>query len=163
MLRLAQRLGPANGIHVLTTRFLGPRWGEGIGLHRDKTLLIRREPHNGGFFTCPTLRIEQEVAEYIRRGSDGSRLGTVHDLEPVKNKWWSVRDVDVPPFLANLLERHLDANRGTPGARVRADGAQVPWYQGVSRALTSTQHPLCTRGDWAAWRRCSTVPCTFSG
>ncbi|WP_275462113.1 hypothetical protein [Streptomyces noursei] len=108
VLRLAQRLGPANGLHVLTTSFLGQRWGEGIGLHRDKALLTRREPHNGGFFTCPTLRIEQEVAEYIRRGSDGSRLGTVHDLEPVKNKW-SVRDVDVPPFLADLLERHLDA------------------------------------------------------
>ncbi|WP_030024860.1 hypothetical protein [Streptomyces monomycini] len=107
VLQVAERLGPANGLHLITAAFLGPRWGEGIALHRDNTLLTRREPYDGGTFECPIIRINQEVAEYIRRGPDGSRQGAVHQLEPVKNRW-SVRDIDVPPFLAQLLRLHLD-------------------------------------------------------
>ncbi|MCZ1006392.1 hypothetical protein [Streptomyces lydicus] len=106
VLQVARRLGPVNGLLPLTTAFLGPRWGEGIGLHRTKTLLQRREPYNGGWFECPILRIDVEVAEYVRRGPDGSKQGVVRQLEPPKNKW-SVRDIDVPPFLADLLARHL--------------------------------------------------------
>lgn len=109
VLQLARRVGPRDGLHILTTAFTGMRWGEGIGLHRDRTLLERREQHNGGLFTCPILRITEEVAEYQKRDPEtGKKLGMFLDLEPVKTAE-SKRDIDVPPFLAELLKDHLDS------------------------------------------------------
>lgn len=110
VLRLADRLGPANGLHVLTTAFTGLRWGEVTGLHRDNTLLTRRQAHDGGFFECPIIRVHPDVgelAEYEERDDDGKKLGTVLRIEPPKNRP-SVRDIDLPPFLARLLRYHLD-------------------------------------------------------
>lgn len=104
---VAERLGPARGIHVLTTAFTGIRWGEGLGLHRDRTLLERRQPWNAGEFVCPVLRITEEYAEYQARDADGTKRGYILQLEPTKNDG-STRDVDVPPFLARLLRYHLD-------------------------------------------------------
>ncbi|MFE6903850.1 hypothetical protein ACFVFJ_44715 [Streptomyces sp. NPDC057717] len=103
---LAERLGPARGIHVLTTAFSGLRWGEGLGLHRDNALLTRRQPWGAGQFVCPVLRVVEEYAEYQERDEDGSKKGYVIQLEPTKNDG-STRDVDVPPFLARLLGHHL--------------------------------------------------------
>ena len=107
VLQVAQRLGPAKGLHVLTTAFTGLRWGEGIGLHRDQVLLTRRQAWDGGWFECPVIRVVQEVAEYEERDADGTKLGTVLKLEPPKTEE-SERDIDVPPFLARLLRYHLD-------------------------------------------------------
>ena len=104
---VAERLGPARGIHVLTTAFTGLRWGEGLGLHRNNTLLERREPWGAGEFVCPILRVAEEYAEYQERDADGTKKGYVLRLEPTKNDG-STRDTDVPPFLALLLRYHLD-------------------------------------------------------
>ncbi|MFJ2259526.1 hypothetical protein ACIOKD_14490 [Streptomyces sp. NPDC087844] len=123
---LAERLGPAIGVHVLTTAFAGPRWGEGLGLHRDNTLLIRRQPWGAGEFVCPILRIAEEYAEYQERDEHGNKKGYVIQLEPTKNDG-STRDVDVPPFLALLLRYHLD---DWPHARIFCTPSGVPWRRG---------------------------------
>jgi hypothetical protein len=114
VLQLARRVGPLDGMHILTTAFLGPRWGEGAALTRDSRGR-RTEPWGNGHFTCPTLQIRQEVAEYQTRTPDGKK-GPMHfDLEPVKNDG-SLRDIDVPPFLDALLDEHekrLPSHRNT--------------------------------------------------
>lgn len=105
---VAQRLGPARGLHVIATAFTGMRWGEGTGLHRDDALLMRRQPWGAGVFECPILRIHQELAEYaIRDEATGEKRGEFFGIEPTKNDG-STRDIDVPPFLATLLRYHLD-------------------------------------------------------
>jgi hypothetical protein len=105
VLQLARRVGPLDGMHILTTAFLGPRWGEGAALKRGSRG-ERREAHGNGVFTCPTLRIRQEVAEYQTRDPETGRKGPMHfDLEPVKNDG-SLRDIDVPTFLDALLDEH---------------------------------------------------------
>ncbi|HKW93140.1 MAG TPA: hypothetical protein VJX92_14685 [Methylomirabilota bacterium] len=123
---VAERLGPAKGIHVLTTGFLGPRWGEGLGLHRDNVLLTRRQPWGAGVFECPIIRIKEEFAEYQERDENGKKLGYVVRLEPTKNDG-STRDVDVPPFLALLLQYHL---ADWPRARVFSTASGTPWRRG---------------------------------
>ncbi|MCP3758174.1 hypothetical protein [Streptomyces sp. TBY4] len=110
VLRVADRMGPVNGLHVLTTAFTGLGWGEGAALHRDNTLLRRRQAHDGGWFECPVIRVDSQVgtlAEYTRRGPEGERLGGVLQLEPPKNDEARPRDIDIPPFLEQLLRYHL--------------------------------------------------------
>ncbi|SFT31787.1 hypothetical protein [Streptomyces sp. ok210] len=110
VLQLAERLGPAIGLHVLTTAFTGLGWGEGAALHRDNVLRSRRQPYDGGWFECPVIRVDPDVgelAEYSARDEDGSKTGLVLKLEPPKNGN-RARDIDVPPFLALLLRRHLN-------------------------------------------------------
>lgn len=121
-----ERLGPARGIHVLTTAFTGLRWGEGLGLHRDRTLLERRQPWGNSEFVCPILRITEEYAEYQERGPDGTKKGYLLQLEPTKNDG-STRDVDVPPFLALLLGYHLD---DWSGERPFSTTSGKPWRRG---------------------------------
>lgn len=109
VVRVADRLGPVNGLHVLTTAFTGLGWGESAALHRDNVLRTRQQLHDGGIFACPVIRVDPEVgelAEYVARNDEGKRIGLVHQLEPPKNEN-RARDVDVPPFLALLLGYHL--------------------------------------------------------
>ncbi|MFF1961029.1 hypothetical protein ACFVWX_29145 [Streptomyces sp. NPDC058220] len=110
VLRVADRMGPVNGLHVLTTAFTGLGWGESAGLHRRNTLLRRRQAYDGSFFECPTIRVDSEdgsLAEYVKRGPNGERLGGVLQLEPPKNDEARPRDIDIPPFLELLLRYHL--------------------------------------------------------
>lgn len=109
VLKVARRMGPANGLHVITTAFTGLRWGESTGLHRRNTLLTRRQAYDGGFFECPVIRVEAEegeLAEYSVREEGVKKKRRIQQLEPPKNAT-SVRDIDVPPFLAALLQKHL--------------------------------------------------------
>ncbi|MFF5778102.1 hypothetical protein ACFY7Y_14275 [Streptomyces virginiae] len=109
VLRMARRLGPAVGLHVLTTAFTGLGWGESTGLHRDNVLRTRRQAHDGNWFECPIIRVDPDVgelAEYEGRDEDGKKTGLVLQLEPPKNGN-RARDIDVPPFLADLLRQHL--------------------------------------------------------
>jgi len=108
VLQLARRMGPVNGLMVLSTAFLGFRFEEAVGLHRRNTLLRRRQTHDGEAFECPVVRVDGEVgalAEYFVFDEDGKR-GIFRGLEPPKTEK-SARDIDVPPFLAELLEKHL--------------------------------------------------------
>ena len=109
VLQLARRLGPAYGLHVLTTAFTGLRWEELAGLHRDNALLERRQRHDGGVFSCPVLRVHKEtgvLAEYYKRDEEGRRR-IFRGLEPPKNET-SARDIDLPPFLAEAVRSHLE-------------------------------------------------------
>lgn len=108
VLQLARRLGPTYGLHVLTVAFTGLRWEELVGLHRNNALLERRQRFEGGVFSCPIIRVDPDVgvlAEYYKRDEEGKRR-TFRGLEPPKNEK-SARDIDVPPFLAVMLEKHL--------------------------------------------------------
>jgi hypothetical protein len=108
VLQLGRRLGPHYGLHVVTTAWTGLRWEELVGLHRDNALRERRQRHDGAVFRCPVLRVDGEVgalAEYYKRDDEGRRR-TYRALEPPKNPT-SARDVDLPPFLADLLRKHL--------------------------------------------------------
>ncbi|MFF8829265.1 hypothetical protein [Streptomyces sp. NPDC015131] len=110
VLQLAERLGPAVGLHVLTTAFTGLGWGEGAALHRDNVLRVRRQPHDGGWFECPTVQVDPlvgELVEYTGRDEDGNKTGMVLQLEPPKNGK-RARGIDIPPFLAVLLRYHLE-------------------------------------------------------
>ncbi|WP_255951615.1 hypothetical protein [Streptomyces odontomachi] len=100
VLRLARRAGPLDGMHILTTAFTGVRWGESLAL-RPSSLGVRVERD----FTCPTLDVVEEVAEYQKRSPAGERLGMMLDLEPVKTRE-SKRRIDLPVFLAELLEKY---------------------------------------------------------
>ncbi|MEY9937356.1 hypothetical protein [Streptacidiphilus sp. MAP5-3] len=108
VLRGARRAGRRDGMHILTTAFTGMRWGESLGLHRDRVLGERREAWDGGEFVCPILQIREEVAEYQERNPDGKKGPIRVVLEPVKTRE-SNRDIDVPPFLAELLREHLES------------------------------------------------------
>ncbi|MFS4103853.1 hypothetical protein [Streptomyces sp. PD-S100-1] len=108
VLQLGRRLGPVYGLHVITVAWTGLRWEELAGLQRRNTLLERRQKHDGGVFTCPVIRVDEDegvLAEYTVRTEEGKRRA-FRALEPPKNAK-SARDVDVPPFLAQLLEKHL--------------------------------------------------------
>jgi hypothetical protein len=105
VLQLARRVGPLDGMHILTTAFLGPRWGEGCALTRSSRG-ERKEAWNNGYFTCPTFQVRQEVAEYQTRDpATGEKGPMFFGLEPVKNDG-SLRDIDVPNFLDLLLDEH---------------------------------------------------------
>ncbi|WP_327655740.1 hypothetical protein [Streptomyces sp. NBC_00483] len=106
VLQVAERLGPAKGLHVITTAWTGVNWGEGLGLQRANCLRVRRQPWGNGTWQCFVLRIVQEVAEYEQRDEAGRKTGTVQKIEPTKNEW-RTRDLDLPPFLARLWFHHL--------------------------------------------------------
>jgi integrase len=106
VLQVARRAGRLDGMHILTTAFTGVRWGESLAL-RPSSLSERVEPG----YACPTLVVVEEVAEYAKRGPAGEKLGMVLGLEPVKTRE-SRRQIDLPSFLAVLLEEHAAAVRG---------------------------------------------------
>lgn len=112
------------------------RWGEGIGLHRDNTLLWRRQPWGAGEFACPILRVVEEYAEYREREEDGTKGPYVLRLEATKNDG-STRDVDVPPFLARLLRYHL---ADWPHERAFCTSSGRPWRRGN---WSRTFRPAC--------------------
>lgn len=126
VIRIADRLGPDRGIHVLTTAFTGMNWGEGLGLHRDNALLWRRQQWGAGEFACQILRVVEEYAEYQERDEQGRKKGYIIQLEPTKNEW-RTRDIDVPPFLARLLRWHMD---DWPHERLFATDSGKPWRRG---------------------------------
>jgi integrase len=102
VLQLARRVGPLDGLHIITTAFAGVRWGESLAL-RPASLGERSERG----FTCPTLSVTEEVAEYTPRDADGKKLPLFLGLEPVKTAE-SKRSIDLPPFLAELLREHAE-------------------------------------------------------
>lgn len=132
VIQLAERMGPVNGLLILTVAFAGLRYGEAIGLHRDNLVCCREQLWAGGIWTCPVVRIVEEVAEYDEYDkATGKKTGTFHGLEETKNDG-SKRDIDLPPFLARLLAYH------------RADLERA----GRERAFTSSGGALWRRGNW---------------
>jgi integrase len=137
--RIGERLNGVARLMVLTTAWTGLRWGELAGLHRDNCLLLRRDRVDGKTFVRHVIRIDPEVGALHEvefelteeeraawREAEDARIATAvaagksprrrkdpeHRVElylgPPKNGT-SAREVDVPPFLADLLAAHLAA------------------------------------------------------
>lgn len=137
--RLFTRLGGVHGLMVLTDCYLGLRWGELTGLHRDNCLLKRVDRLDGKQFVRHVVRVDpllgalhedefeldeaelaawhaaedERLAECRARGWKANRRRTPKAVVKLyrgvpKNKY-SAREVDVPPFLVSLLERHIEA------------------------------------------------------
>ncbi|MGW0943647.1 hypothetical protein ACWD4O_14025 [Streptomyces sp. NPDC002623] len=137
--RLYQRLGGVQGLMVLTDCYLGLRWGELAGLHKDNFLLKRIDKIDGKPFVRHVIRVDPKVGalhedpieldeegmaawhaaedarlemcrakgwKANRRKPPKNRLEVY--LGPPKNKY-SAREVDVPEFLARLLDQHIEA------------------------------------------------------
>ncbi|PJN24026.1 hypothetical protein [Kitasatospora sp. CB02891] len=107
VIQVAERLGFEDGFQLLSAAFTGVNWGEGLGLESDHLLTREQLDIDGTPWSCPVLRLVQEVAEYEERGPNGEKLGTVLRLEPLKNEH-RIRDVDIPPFLAGLWQHRAE-------------------------------------------------------
>ncbi|MDX2527975.1 hypothetical protein [Streptomyces europaeiscabiei] len=143
VLQMARRLGPVDGLLVLSTAFLGLRVEEVLGLHQRNTLLTRRQQHDNRVFSCPVVRIDKvdgALVEYYKYGDEGKRIKW-RGLEPPKNSQ-SARDVDVPPFLADLLAARLES-WPHPFVFARADGSWWPrgTLTGVIRKVADGWQP----------------------
>jgi integrase len=148
VLQMARRMGPVDGLLVLSMAFLGLRVEEALGLHRRNTLLTRRQQHDDGVFTCPVIRIDADqgaLVEYYKYGDDGRRI-KFRGLEPPKNPQ-SARDIDVPPFLVSLLEERL-ADWPHEFVFARTDGSW--WPRGtllpIIRKVADGRQPAANAG-----------------
>lgn len=136
---LYRRLGGAAGLMVVTAAYTGLRWGELAGLHRSNALLKRADKIDRRPFERTVLRIDpvigslhevefeldedglvawcaaedQRLAECrekgwkVRRRKEPTTVVKLY-LGPPKNRT-SAREVDLPPFLVELWEKHLAA------------------------------------------------------
>lgn len=136
-LQISERLPGVHGLMVLTEAWTGLRWGELTGLHRSNCLLLRRDKLNGKPWMRHVIRIDpkvgalhevevelteeelaawrlaedQRIAKGIAAGRSPRRRKDPENrtelyLGPPKNKT-SAREVDIPPFLADLLAAHM--------------------------------------------------------
>lgn len=135
--RIGERLGGVAGLMVVTTAWTGLRWGELNGLHRDNCLLLREDTLDGKPFPRRVLRIDPRVGALheVEFEVEGERAEAWRERERVRleeaaEKGWkatprkepkgvielylgppknrtSAREVDLPPFLVALWEKHL--------------------------------------------------------
>ncbi|MFE7972949.1 tyrosine-type recombinase/integrase [Streptomyces shenzhenensis] len=153
---LYQRLGGVAGLMVVTAAYTGLRWGELSGLHRSNVLLKRPDKVSGRPFERTVLRIDpvigslhevefeaDEAALVAWNAAEDQRLAECREkrwkanrrrepktivklyLGPPKNKT-SAREVDLPPFLVELLEKHLAS---WPHDYVFATEADGKWWR----------------------------------
>jgi integrase len=102
--------GPGSGVLILTAAWTGARWGELTGLHRDNLHLPA--PENA---TEPgRIVIDAREGALHEVGRD-LYLGPPQTAE-------SARDIELPPFLTELLREHLRGHRHDH-VFVAADGA----------------------------------------
>ncbi|MEV6081277.1 hypothetical protein AB0L80_40215 [Streptomyces sp. NPDC052069] len=137
--RLYERLGGVHGLMVLADCYLGLRWGELTGLHKDACLLKRDDRIDGKPFVRHVIRIDPKVGalheDEFELDDEGLAAWEVAEdarLAMCSEKGWkanrrkvptaevrlylgppknkySAREVDVPPFLVPLLAEHIEA------------------------------------------------------
>jgi hypothetical protein len=137
--RMYTRMGGVHGLMMLTDCYLGFRWGELAGVHKDNCLLKREDRIDGRPFVRHVIRIDPKVGSLhedpIELDEDG--LAAWHAAEDARLKmcrekgWkanrrkapksrlevylgppknkYSAREVDVPEFLVQLLGAHIEA------------------------------------------------------
>jgi integrase len=136
---LYRRLAGVHGLMVLTDCYLGLRWGELTGLHRDNCLLKRVDRVGGRQFTRHVVRIDPLVGalhedefELDEDGLTAWHAAEDDRLEACREKGWkatrrkvpkaivklylgppkneySAREIDVPPFLVKLFAAHIES------------------------------------------------------
>ena len=137
--KLYERLGGVHGLMVLADCYLGLRWGELTGLHRDNCLLQRNDRIDGKPFVRHVIRIDSKLgslhedefeldeaglaawekaedarlAECAEKGWKANRRKTPQAEVKLylgpPKNKYSAREIDVPPFLVALLAEHLEA------------------------------------------------------
>ncbi|MHB9862139.1 hypothetical protein [Streptomyces sp. YIM S03343] len=137
--RMNQRIGGVHGLMILTDCFLGLRWGELAGLHKDNCLLKREDRVGGRTFVRHVIRIDPKVGSLhedpVELDDDGLAAWHAAEdarLEMCREKGWktnrrkapanrldvylgppknkySAREADVPEFLVRLLADHIES------------------------------------------------------
>ena len=153
---LYQRLGGVAGLMVVTAAYTGLRWGELSGLHRSNALLKRVDKVDRKSFDRTVLRIDPRIGSLheVEFALDADELAAWHAAEDrrlaeCQEKGWkavrrkepktvvklylgppknatSAREVDLPPFLVGLWERHL---ADWPHEYVFATPADGKWWR----------------------------------
>lgn len=136
--RLYERLGGVHGLMVLADCYLGMRWGELAGLHKDNCLLKRADRIDGKPFVRHVMRIDPKVgalhedefeldeeglatweaaedarlAASIEKGWKANRRkvpkAEVRLYLGAPKNKYSAREIDVPTFLVPLLAEHIE-------------------------------------------------------
>jgi integrase len=107
VLRVCERLPPQGALMVITAVFTGMRWGEVCGM-RACFLHVPDPAATTAGTSATTARAWYEI---------DTRIGAVHEDVHARRyfgppKGGSGRIVDLPPFLATLLARHIEACGG---------------------------------------------------
>lgn len=95
---------------VIVATWLGLRYGEICALHRDNVLVERVDRIGGRDVVRHVVIVDEkegELLEYEVRDDDGTKR-SVREIGEPKSEG-SVREVDVPPFLVDLLRAYMDA------------------------------------------------------
>ena len=109
---IAARMPTIDGLMQLWQTFMGPRVNEMLALHRERSFAVRTDMVDGQPWTRRVMLIGEddgslEEVEVPVKGKDGVvRIRRRLQAAPPKNKY-SVREVDVPPFLCDLVDTHL--------------------------------------------------------
>lgn len=110
---IASRMSRADGIMTVLEVFTGLRINELLALHKDRSFVERTDVVGGRRWTRRILLVDRdegslEEVEYVHTDDDGVQTTRRRLVAaPPKNRY-SVREVDLPPFLADLLDAHLD-------------------------------------------------------
>jgi integrase len=94
--------GPAAAVLIVTAAWTGARWGEIVGLQRHNTHLHNPRDNSGGNgydAGCGRIVIDPHIGAIVE-SSRGVELGPPKTAE-------SARTITLPPFLTDLLHRHL--------------------------------------------------------
>ena len=109
---IAARMPTIDGLMQLWQTFMGPRVNEMLALHRERSFAERTDVVDGRLWTRRVMLIGEddgslEEVEVPVKKDDGT-IAIRRRLQPAppKNKY-SVREVDVPPFLCDLVDVHL--------------------------------------------------------
>lgn len=183
---LYARLGGVEGLMVLSAAYTGLRWGELAGLHRSNVLLPRPDQLDGKPWERRVLRVDPKVGslhevefELDAAGLAEWNAGEDARLEECRAKGWkanrrkppkgqvrlylgppknktSAREVDLPPFLAGLWEKHLESWPheyvfATPGGQWwrRGNYSRVLRPAADGRKAIEKKRGFAGRGKWA--------------
>ncbi|KOG33341.1 hypothetical protein [Streptomyces resistomycificus] len=137
--RMNQRMSGVHGLMMTADCYLGFRWGELAGLHRDNCLLKREDKIDGRPFVRHVIRVDPKVGSLhedpveldeeslaaweaaedarlrkcIEKGWKANRrkapANKLHVYLGPPKNKYSAREVDVPEFLVRRLSEHIEA------------------------------------------------------
>lgn len=102
---VSERLAPMLRVLAYLLAFTGMRMGEALGLHRDQCGLLRRGLVDGKPWVRRVIRIEPDDGQLISHYDRQVRRHVRYLGRPKPPN--GSREVDMPPFLAAMLDGHL--------------------------------------------------------